>query len=404
MLGELSAVLNVVVEPELELRLHEAGNKLQRIAACKLFLRLPLKLRVNGLRGEHEARAAEDVFGKNLHALRLKSVHVHEGAHRLPETVLEARFMRASLRSRDQVHIAFARKRPFGRPDHHPRGAFARGEPLRRLVRIGGCLKGLDHRFAVDFREEILLEAAFVLPVRLSSRAFIAIIDFAARKKHGLGSEQPNKRSLGNFGRIKILRIGFDRNPGARLRLRTGTLTDGKGFGHKAVPEAHRRLFAVAPDGNNQVPRERIRHGNADAVQTARKGIGAGAVGFLEFSARMQTRKDEFNDGCMLFRMHADRNPSTVILHRDDAGLAHRNRNLRPEPCEHFVARVVDDFLDDVKGIVRQRVHARTLLNGFKPLKHPDGALAVIVFFLLLDGHCCVECAQNALRRKLAAG
>ena len=114
----------------------------------------------------------------------------------------------------------------------------------------------------------------------------------------------------------------------------------------------------------------------------------------------MQTREDKLNNGRMLFRMHADRNPSSVILHRDDAGLVHRNRNLRPEPREHFVARVVDDFLNDVKRIVRQRVHARTLLDGFKALQHPDGALAVIVFVLLLDGHCCVECAQNALRRK----
>ena len=184
--GELFAVFDMVVEPELKLRLHEPGNELERIAARELLFRLPLELRIDRLRRKNKARAAEDVFGENLHALCLKSVHVHEGANGLPETVLEARFMGAALRGGNEVHIAFAREGPFGRPDHHPCGAFARRIALGRFVGVSRRFEGFDHRFAVDFRKEIFLEAPFVLPVRLSARAFIAVVDLAAGEEHRL--------------------------------------------------------------------------------------------------------------------------------------------------------------------------------------------------------------------------
>ena len=139
-------------------------------------------------------------------------------------------------------------------------------------------------------------------------------------------------------------------------------------------------------------------------MQTARKGVGAGTIRLLEFAARMQPREDEFDHGHVLLGMHAHRNASPVVLHRDDAVLVDGHRNLRAEPREDFVARVVDHFLDDVKGVVRERIHAGTLLDGLKALEHLNGTLAVVFFFLLLDGHCCFQCAPNAPRRKAAAG
>lgn len=82
-LGELLAVLEVVVEPEFKLRAHEAAHKLKRVAARELFLRLPLKLRIERFGGKYEIRPSEDIFSEHLHALRLQPMRVHKGAHRL---------------------------------------------------------------------------------------------------------------------------------------------------------------------------------------------------------------------------------------------------------------------------------------------------------------------------------
>lgn len=93
----------------------------------------------------------------------------------------------------------------------------------------------------------------------------------------------------------------------------------------------------------------------------------------------MQSRENEFDDGRVLFGVHPRGNASPVVFDRHAAVGAQRHRNPSPETGEHFVARVVDDFLHDVKGIVGERVHARTLLDGLKPFEHANGTDVVIL-------------------------
>ena len=316
-LRELLAFLDVVVEPELELRTHEAAHELHRLATRELLLCLPLELRIKRLRGQHEVGPAEDVLGEDLHVLRLQAVRLHEGEHGLIQAVLEPRLMRAALRRRDEVHIALALKPSLGRPDDDPGRALAHCIAVTGILNVTMRLEGSDKRFSCNLGEEVFAKAALILPAFLPTSLLILVDHFTAGKQHGLRAKQANERTLGNRGAVEVLRIRMSSHTRARLGLRTRRTGGLEGADDIAVGKADRRLLAVAPDGDVERSRKCVRHRDADAVQTARKEIRTRAVGLGELAACVQPREDKLDNRHLLLRMKPRRDASAVVLDRD---------------------------------------------------------------------------------------
>ena len=82
----------------------------------------------------------------------------------------------------------------------------------------------------------------------------------------------------------------------------------------------------------------------------------------------MKLREDEFNRGNPLRGVNPRRDAATVVFHGNRGVCVPSKRNFRTEPRENFIARVINHFLDNVQGIVREGVHPRTLPHGFQPL------------------------------------
>ena len=107
--GKFLTLFNMVVQPKLKLRAHKTRDKPQGIAACELFLGLPLKLGIEGLTGKDETRACKNVFREKFHALGHQAVGFHKGLHGAVKAVSESRFMRTARRRRNEVYETFAR-------------------------------------------------------------------------------------------------------------------------------------------------------------------------------------------------------------------------------------------------------------------------------------------------------
>ena len=377
----------MIIEPEFELRAHKTAHEFHRIAARKLFLGLSLKLRVNRLGREHKTRPREHVLGEHFHVLGLQTVGLHKSGHGLKKPVLETGFVRAALRRRNQVHIAFALCGPLGRPDHHPGGTLPDRESFSGLIGKARGFKRRNIRLGSKLREQIFTQPAFVLPLFDGAGDLIGIGHFTTGQQHGLGAQQPRERRLRNLRTVKVVRIGPGGHPRAGMGLAALTCTQGKTLCDLAVDKTHVRLLPLAPDGHVHPRRERIGHRHPHAVQTARKRIRPGAVFFGEFAAGMQLGEDEFNHGDSLLGMNPERNTTTVILNTHGTIGVFGDINPGSVTSEHLVTGVINDFLNDVKGIVGEGVHPRTLLDRLQPFKHLNRINAVVFLFSCFSGH-----------------
>src|SRR5690606_18065347 len=73
--------------------------------------------------------------------------------------------------------------------------------------------------------------------------------------------------------------------------------------------------LAVAPDGDLETLRQRVRHRHAHAVQAARETVGA-AVRLVELAAGVQPREHDLDDRNALLRMLAHRDATAVEIGR----------------------------------------------------------------------------------------
>ena len=158
--GELPAVFDVLVEPELERRPHEARDQAQRVAAVQPLLDLALELRVEHLGREHEAGAREHVLGHQLHALGQQAVHVDEALDRAEQAVFQAGFVRAAGDGGNQVDVALAHRVAVLGEGHAPRGALAFGDVLVLApVGVVRAFEQRDHRIGGQGLHEVVARA-----------------------------------------------------------------------------------------------------------------------------------------------------------------------------------------------------------------------------------------------------
>ena len=91
----------------------------------------------------------------------------------------------------------------------------------------------------------------------------------------------------------------------------------------------------------------------------------------------MQLGEDDFDNRALFFRVHAERNAPTVVLHADRAVGVQRHIDALAVARQGLVGRVVDDLLHDVQRVVGAGVHARSLLDGLEALEHADRGFGV---------------------------
>ena len=128
----------MLVQPVAELILDDAADERGGLARGEALLRLAGELRLLELGREHEADAVPHVFRRELQPLRQQVAELAELADRIGETDAQTVDVRAALRRRNQVDVAFLDARPVvDAPDHGPLGRFLlaldrAGEHFRR--------------------------------------------------------------------------------------------------------------------------------------------------------------------------------------------------------------------------------------------------------------------------------
>ena len=168
---------------------------------------------------------------------------------------------------------------------------------------------------------------------------------------------------------------GEERHLGAALAL--GVADDHQRRHRVAMGELDVMLLAVAPDPQLQLARQRVDHGDADAVQAAGNLVGI----LVEFSARMQLGHDDLGRRDAFALVDVDRNAAAVVAHGDRAVGIEHDFHRGGVAGQRLVDGVVDDFVDHVMQagavIGVADIHAGPLAHGIQPLQNPDRFRAV---------------------------
>ena len=139
-----------------------------------------------------------------------------------------------------------------------------------------------------------------------------------------------------------------------------------------AMGEFDIMLLAVAPHLELQPARQRIDHGNTDAMQAARDLIGV----LVEFSAGMQLGHDDLGRRHALALVDVDGYAASVVANRHGIVGVEDDFHQAGKTRERLVDRVIDDLVDHVmqaRAVVGVAdIHARPLADGIEAFQHPD--------------------------------
>jgi len=111
-------------------------------------------------------------------------------------------------------------------------------------------------------------------------------------------------------------------------------------------------------------------------MQPTGKRIGTARL-LVELAARVQAGEDDFDHGCLLLLVQADRYAATVVFHRHAAVGMKCDTHATPETGQRLVGSIVEYFLNDVQGVVGAGVHAGPLPDRLQALEHPDRSFIV---------------------------
>jgi hypothetical protein len=239
--------------------------------------------------------------------------------------------------------------------------------------------RGRHDRFlvAVEIFDEFLDAADILHFLTLLDRvAHVGQHDIDAGIQEGELAQAVLERCEIIFDIAEGFRRGEERHFGATLAL--GLADDFERGDRIAMGEFDIMLLAVAPDPELQLARQRIHHGDADAVQAARDLVGV----LVEFSARVQLGHDDLGRGYAFALVNVDRNAAAVVAHRHRAVGIEHDFDGGGVTGERFVDRVVDDLVHHVMQagtvIGVADIHARPLAHGVEALQHPDRVGAVV--------------------------
>lgn len=107
----------------------------------------------------------------------------------------------------------------------------------------------------------------------------------------------------------------------------------------------------------------------------------------------MQSGKDNFDHGHLLFRVQPHGNAAPVIFHGNTAVDMQRDIDLCAITRKRLIGRVINDLLQNMQRVFSACIHARALAHGLKPLQNPDGCFVVM--------RCCSQiCPKNQVDEK----
>src|SRR5262249_38735399 len=133
----------------------------------------------------------------------------------------------------------------------------------------------------------------------------------------------------------------------------------------------------VPPDLEVEPFRQRVDHGDTDAVQTARDFVAV----VVELAARVKHREYDFGRG-LAARVPVDGNATAVVDDGDRVVDVNRDIHLIAVPGERFVDRVVDDFVHEVmqtRRTGRPDVHGWAFPDRLKAFQNLDLVRAVVL-------------------------
>ena len=352
----------MLIQPQAELILDDAGHECGGLSRRQTLLGLTGELRLLHLGREHVAHAIPHIFRRELQSLRQKIAEFAELADRIGETQAQAIHVRAALRRRNQIDVALLdASTVVDAPGNRPLRAFLFALDAA-AEHLGRQKLGLAERFA-----QILVHAAGVEPFLSLARLLDEERHLQARAQHGFRLEnvlQPRNRERHGFEK---LRIGPEahRRTGVVLAYVSHDLQLRTDF---AVLERDVVFLAAALDPALEVLRQRVHDRHADAVQAA----GELVVLIGELTARMQARENQLDAAHLLLRMDVDRHAASIVGHRERAILVDSHVDALGMTGQRFVDGVVDDFVSQMIGPTRLRVHAGTSAYGIEAAENFD--------------------------------
>ena len=268
-LGQLFAVVHVLVEPQLQRGANKTRHQAHRVPRIEPLLDLALELRVQHLGREHVAGAGKHVLGHELHALGQQAVQINKAFHCGEQAVAQAAFVRAPGAGGNQVDVALAQAGAVFGKGHAPLRALAFGKTVVLGIGKAFAAKQGNHWLARQRLHQVVTQAALVEPGLGVFGFFVPQRHGYAGHEHGLAAQQVGQLGHGQRSRLKIFGVGPDAHRGAALAVAVRRLAHLQGLGHVAAlkHDARHRAFAVA--GGLQALAQRVGDAHAHAVQAA---------------------------------------------------------------------------------------------------------------------------------------
>ena len=303
-------------------------------------------------------------------------MHFHKAFHRRVQTIAQARLVRATGGSRDQVDITFAHRLAVFGEGHAPDRALALGKTV--VLGVGKTLafKQRNDRLTGQGLRQVIAQAALEHPGLGLFGFLLHQRHRNAWHQHRLAAQQVLQMRHRQYHRLKIFAVGPDPHRGTRLAVTLARRSHAQGLDHVATGKHQARHLAFAVGGGFQFERQRIGHAHTHAMQAAGKTVGT-ALALVKLATGVQLGKYQFDHRRMLGGVHAERNAAAIVFHRDRAVGMDDGLDLFAVPGQRFVSGVIQHLLDDVHRVVGAGVHARTLFDRLQPFQDADRVFGI---------------------------
>ena len=375
-LGQLLAVVHVLIEPQLQRRTHITAHQPHGIARIQALLDLALELGIQHLGAQHIRSPRKHVFRQQLDALGQQGMQLDKTLDRLEQAVAQTAFVRAARAGGDEVHITLAHRLTVFGEGHTPGCALAFGKAVVPAVGKPFALKEGNHRVGVQCLLQIVAQAALVLPDLGVFGFLVHQRDAHAGHQHRLAAQQVRQLVHGQGCGLEVFAVW----PGAYRRALLAVAV-ALGLGHQRLHHIARskcqaRHLALPVTRHLEPGGQRVGHTHTHAVQATREAVGA-AFALVELATGVQAGEDQLHHRGLFFGVHAKRDAATIVFDTDRLIGVQRHLDLFAVPRQRFVRGVVQHLLDDVQRIIGPGVHPRTLFDRFESLEDANRTFGV---------------------------